>query len=73
MVLGQITCCYNCADRRLGCHGVCKDYNDEVVARRELNRQIRKEKSIDNALNQINSVHIQKRTKSNKPSHNHKR
>lgn len=23
--------CQHCADKRMGCHGVCKDYNDYVV------------------------------------------
>lgn len=30
--MGIVGPCKNCADRSVGCHGVCKQYNDFVVA-----------------------------------------
>ena len=26
--MGKVAPCKNCGDRAVGCHGVCKDYND---------------------------------------------
>ena len=36
--------CMNCGDRRIGCHGVCKDYCEEVANANKIKEKKRKEK-----------------------------
>lgn len=33
--MGNIAPCKNCADRKVGCHGLCKDYNEWVTQHRK--------------------------------------
>lgn len=35
--------CQNCVDRKIGCHGVCKEYLQWQQEHREQNEKIRKE------------------------------
>lgn len=36
---GTFDCCKNCADRRIGCHGICKDYVDAKAKHQDNKRK----------------------------------
>ena len=42
--------CMNCGDRRIGCHGKCKEYQDEVKANEENKQRINKDKIVKDAV-----------------------
>ena len=37
--------CYNCCDRRVGCHGICVDYIEYVKRRNKQKKEISKVKN----------------------------
>ncbi len=42
----KITCCKDCENRELGCHGSCEAYIQEKAKNDEFNRQVRLSKEI---------------------------
>ena len=60
------SCCYRCADRALGCHGICKDYIEEVQKNNELKDRLRKESDVLSDVYAVKRYHKTKRTRSNK-------
>ena len=57
---GGYSVCMNCGDRRIGCHGVCKDYCEEVARKNKQKEQERKQCELRNAFCDVK----QARTKS---------
>lgn len=39
-----ITCCKDCKDRKVGCHGECERYNEQRQIQIEVNKQRRRER-----------------------------
>lgn len=48
-----ITCCYECADRRVGCHSVCKQYLAEAEQRQKENARNLKEKGLERQFREL--------------------
>lgn len=46
----KISCCYNCSERSIGCHGMCKDYMEEVNKNEKLKKEINEKKQMENAF-----------------------
>lgn len=38
--MNKISCCYNCENRTIGCHGSCESYKAERDARAEMRRSV---------------------------------
>ena len=62
--------CMNCGDRRIGCHGVCKDYIEETVKNKVISEEIKKKDSIDKALHHLDRPKSHRRS-NNTPQRNH--
>lgn len=45
--------CRNCADRSVGCHGVCKDYSDFVIANREEKKWLKEKNDMSNSAGRL--------------------
>lgn len=56
--------CMNCGDRRIGCHGVCKDYIEETAKNKMISEERKKKEDIGKALHHLD------RTKSHRRSNN---
>lgn len=48
--IGGISVCKNCGDRRIGCHGVCKDYCEEKAKANKEKEAKRKDADLRNAF-----------------------
>lgn len=46
----KVLCCHNCSERRIGCHGMCKDYMEEVNRNNKIKEEINKKKQMENAF-----------------------
>ena len=46
----KITCCKDCSKRRIGCHGMCKDYMEEVNRNNKIKEEIHKKKEFENTF-----------------------
>lgn len=46
----KITCCKDCSERRIGCHGMCKDYMEEVNKNKQWKENVKKNKTLDDAF-----------------------
>ena len=42
--------CYKCEKREIGCHGKCKEYQDEVKVNEENKQRINKDKIVKDAV-----------------------
>lgn len=42
--------CFNCKERKVGCHADCEDYQEEKRKHDELRERIWKEKDTDNVI-----------------------
>ena len=42
--------CYKCKKRTIGCHGKCKEYQDEVKVNEENKQRINKDKIVKDAV-----------------------
>ena len=51
--MNGITCCYNCTDRVVGCHGTCKKYIDERAKYDETKARKNKDIAINGCLNHL--------------------
>lgn len=56
--------CMNCGDRRIGCHGVCKDYIEETAKNKMISEERKKKEDIVKALHHLD------RPKSHRRSNN---
>ena len=45
--------CMNCGDRRIGCHGICKDYIEETAKNKMISEERKKKEDIGKALNHL--------------------
>lgn len=50
----KITCCYNCENRTIACHGNCDEYLTQRKQLNELNEQIHQKKIIENGFRSLN-------------------
>lgn len=42
--------CYECKERRIGCHSKCSKYNEWIVKKREESENVKKEKEVDSII-----------------------
>lgn len=52
----SITCCKDCTERHIGCHGSCQRYLDEVEAANAERERLRKQKKGENEADAV--LHI---------------
>lgn len=64
--------CMNCGDRRIGCHGICKDYCEEVANANKEKEEKRKRYETTFALHHLDRPKINRRS-SNMPQRCHKK
>lgn len=62
--------CMNCGDRRIGCHGICKDYCEEVANGNKEKESRRKFCETSFALNHLDRPKVNRRS-NNTPQRNH--
>ena len=62
--------CMNCGDRRIGCHGICKDYCEEVANANKVKEKKRKFYETSFALNHLDRPKVNRRS-NNTPQRNH--
>ena len=62
--------CMNCGDRRIGCHGICKDYCEEVANANKVKENKRKFCETSFALNHLDRPKVNRRS-NNTPQRNH--
>jgi hypothetical protein len=55
MRVSNVSCCKDCKDRYVGCHGLCKTYINESAERKKSMKEFRKKKRIDNILDGISA------------------
>ena len=54
--------CMNCGDRRIGCHGICKDYCEEVANANKEKENKRKFYETSFALNHLDRPKVNRRS-----------
>lgn len=54
--------CLHCVERRLGCHGQCKEYMEYAVAKRRLNEQITEHEHTISAIEYHNIARSSRRS-----------
>ena len=54
--------CMNCGDRRIGCHGICKDYIEEVENANKVKENRRKFCETSFALNHLDRPKVNRRS-----------
>ena len=54
--------CMNCSDRRIGCHGICKDYCEEVENSNKVKEKKRKYYETSFALNHLDRPKVNRRS-----------
>ena len=54
--------CMNCGDRRIGCHGICKDYCEEVANANKEKENRRKFYETAFALNHLDRPKVNRRS-----------
>ena len=54
--------CMNCSDRRIGCHGICKDYCEEVANANKVKENKRKYYETAFALNHLDRPKVNRRS-----------
>ena len=54
--------CMNCGDRRIGCHGICKDYCEEVANANKVKEKKRKYYETSFALNHLDRPKVNRRS-----------
>ena len=54
--------CMNCGDRRIGCHGICKDYCEEVANANKAKENKRKFCETAFALNHLDRPKVNRRS-----------
>ena len=54
--------CMNCGDRRIGCHGICKDYCEEVANANKVKENKRKFCETSFALNHLDRPKVNRRS-----------
>ena len=54
--------CMNCSDRRIGCHGICKDYCEEVANANKVKENKRKYYETSFALNHLDRPKVNRRS-----------
>ena len=54
--------CMNCSDRRIGCHGICKDYCEEVENANKVKEKKRKYYETSFALNHLDRPKVNRRS-----------
>ena len=54
--------CMNCGDRRIGCHGICKDYCEEVANANKAKENKRKFCETSFALNHLDRPKVNRRS-----------
>ena len=64
--------CMNCGDRRIGCHGVCKDYCEEVANANKEKEEKRKRYETVFALHHLDRPKVNRRS-DNTPKRCHKK
>lgn len=70
--IGGISVCKDCGDRRIGCHGVCKDYCEEVAKASKVKEAKRKEADLRNAFADVRQSRLKTYHRSNNvPQRNH--
>ena len=70
--IGGISVCKDCGDRRIGCHGVCKDYCEEVSKASKVKEAKRKEADLRNAFADVRQSRLKTYHRSNNvPQRNH--
>lgn len=62
--------CMNCGDRRIGCHGICKDYIDETVKNKMISEERKKKEDIGKALRHLDRPKSHRRS-NNTPQRSH--
>lgn len=63
--MSSISVCKDCADRRIGCHGVCKDYCDEVAKANKKKEARIKDNEMRNAFAEVKKARIKSYHRSN--------
>lgn len=46
----KVSCCYKCSERQIGCHGMCKDYMEEVNKNNKIKEEINKKKEFETTM-----------------------
>ena len=54
--------CMNCGDRRIGCHGICKDYCEKVSNANKVKEKKRKYYETSFALNHLDRPKVNRRS-----------
>ena len=54
--------CMNCGDRRIGCHGICKEYCEEVENANKAKENKRKYYETSFALNHLDRPKVNRRS-----------
>ena len=62
--------CMNCGDRRIGCHGICKDYIEEVENANKVKENKRKSYETSFALHHLDRPKSHRRSE-NTPQRSH--
>ena len=56
----SITCCYNCQDRTIDCHGTCEKYRRQVDRRKAENEKILKERKLSYYMHEENKERVKR-------------
>lgn len=62
--------CMNCGDRRIGCHGICKDYIEETAKNKMISEERKKKENIGKALHHLDRPKSHRRSE-NMPQRSH--
>lgn len=62
--------CMNCGDRRIGCHGICKDYIEETAKNKMISEERKKKENIGKALRHLDRPKSHRRSE-NMPQRSH--
>ena len=67
--MGIIGPCKNCADRSVGCHGICKTYNDYVVKNEKAKKWLKEQNDRSFSADHFSDAPPKKGWRSNRGSH----
>ena len=56
----KIDCCWNCDDRKGGCHSTCKEYKEQRRELDETNDELRKKEKVNTGLNAEKAKNIER-------------
>lgn len=61
--MNKITCCKDCADRKIACHSTCETYKEQKAAYEEIKNNIYEQKEKERAINHVVERNILRRKK----------